>query len=664
MRDTEVLVRFRPWNAEAYVLPGTRLVEAAAEAGIVLDAPCGGEGLCGKCRVLVAAGGGEPTPIEREQLSADELRAGWRLACQSEVRGPTEVVVPPPSAKLQIDVEAETEKGSELFSASTALPDPPVQKRYVELPPPARGDDLPDLLRLERAIGGETLEIDLPLLRQISGRLREADFRGTAVLADGRLLDFEPGNTVADAFAVALDLGTTTLVAELLDLGVGARWAVEARLNPQIRFGDDVLSRILYARQTPDGLRQLQETVASAVDEMIGELCRQAGIARDRIYELAVSGNTTMQQLLCGVDTSPLGEVPFVPAGGRGLPCLARELGINIHPRGAAYVMPVIGGFVGGDTVAGILATGMFGGADIAPRRVLGGADIPVCPASSVAPGRQECLPHLGKSVPAEAHGPMLLVDIGTNGEIVLLADGKLSAASTAAGPAFEGARISCGMRGCSGAIEKAVVEGGRLLINVIGNVPPTGLCGSGLIDAAAELLRHGIVTPQGRLLTPDQLPPGVSAELADRVILHDGQVSFLLAAKGETADGRPIALTQRDLRELQLATGAIRAGIVILLRRAGLEPSDLDRVLIGGGFGNFIRRSNAQQIGLLPCKIEHHRIRYMGNTSLAGARLAALSRRAREMAEGLARRTEHVDLSCDAEFHCEFAEAMIFPEA
>ena len=218
-------------------------------------------------------------------------------------------------------------------------------------------------------------------------------------------------------------------------------------------------------------------------------------------------------------------------------------------------------------------------------------------------------------------------------------------------------------MRGCTGAIEKVVVDG-RLRINVIGNVPPVGLCGSGLIDVAAELLRHGLLTPQGRLQTPDQLPADVLPDLAQRIVLHEGQVSFLLASAAETADDRPIVLTQRDLRELQLATGAIRAGIAILLRQAGLEPKDLQRVLIGGGFGNFIRRSNAQRIGLLPCEIEHRRIRYMGNTSLAGARLAALSRRARQLAEDLARRTEHVDLSTDAEFQRAFAESMIFPEA
>jgi uncharacterized 2Fe-2S/4Fe-4S cluster protein (DUF4445 family) len=498
------------------------------------------------------------------------------------------------------------------------------------------------------------MSLDVSLLRELPARLREADFRGTAVLFENRLLDFEPGNTEADAFALAIDVGTTTLVGELLDLGTGSRWAVDARLNPQTRFGDDVLSRILHSRQSPDGLTQLRDAVVQAVEEMIGQLCRQAGTGRDRIYELTVAGNTTMQQMLCGIDCGPLGEVPFAPASGRGLECPAIELGIHIHPRGVALIMPVIGGFVGGDTVAGILATGLM------PQ-----------PTSVDQWGRHFCLPMTGRNAcPTDLNacptdlieGPTLFVDIGTNGEIVLLADGKLSAASTAAGPAFEGARISRGMRGCSGAIEKVVVED-RLHANVIGNVPPVGLCGSGLIDAAAELLRHGVLTPQGRLLPPNQLPPGVLPDLAARVVMHEGHTAFVLASETESADGRPILLTQRDFRELQLATGAIRAGIVILLRRAGLEPKDLQNVLIGGGFGNFIRRSNAQRIGLLPTEIEHRRIRYMGNTSLAGARMAALSRRARDLAEELARRTEHVDLSTDAGFHRAFADAMIFPE-
>ncbi len=216
-------------------------------------------------------------------------------------------------------------------------------------------------------------------------------------------------------------------------------------------------------------------------------------------------------------------------------------------------------------------------------------------------------------------------------------------------------------MRGTVGAIEKVVVDGG-LRINVIGNVPPAGLCGSALIDAAAELLRHGVLSPQGRLAMPGDLPAGVPSDLGRRIVLHEGQAALQLAGEGETADGRPIVLTQRDLRELQLATGAIRAGIVLLLRRHGLEPTDLDRVLVGGGFGNFIRRANAQRIGLLPPGIEHRRIRYQGNTSLAGARLAAVSRRVRALADDLARRIEHVDLSRESDFESTFAEAMVFP--
>ena len=613
MREAEIPVAFQPSGKTIYVLHGTKLAEAAAGAGIVLDTPCGGEGVCGKCRVVITSGGGEPTPAELAVLSMEELRAGLRLACQTAVRGPMTVEVPRTSLlasghKILVRME----------ETSRPAGDPAVRKQYVELSVPERGDDDADLSRLEKAVG--PLTVDLELLREIPGRLRETNFRGTAVLADGHLIDFEPGNTEAEAFAVAMDIGTTTLVGALLDLNTGDELAVASRLNPQTRCGDDVLSRILHVRETPNGLLELHETIIEAVDQMIGELSDQAKIGRELIYGLAISGNTTMQQLLCRIDPSSLGEVPFVPGMGR-RPLLlpAAELGLHVHPR--ASVSPVIGGFVGGDTVSGILATRLV-----------------------------------------EAEGPTLLIDIGTNGEIVLFADGKLSAASTAAGPAFEGARISHGMRASNGAIEKVVVDG-RLRLGVIGDGAPVGLCGSALIDLAAELLRHHLLAANGHLQTPDQLSGDVPPELAQRIVLRDGQAAFLIAPETETGSGKPIVLTQRDVRELQLATGAIRCGIAILLRRAAVEPAQLERVLIAGGFGNFIRRSNAQQIGLIPREVPRHRIRYQGNTSLAGARLMALSRRARTMAEDLARRAEHVDLSRDADFHTAFAEAMIFPE-
>ena len=629
MRETEVAVTFQPSGKTVHVLRGTGLLEAAVGAQIVLDQPCGGAGTCGKCRLVVVASASHPTESEIDCLTPEELEAGVRLACQASVDGPTTVDVPQESLlashhKILVDGNR---------PSATSI-DPAVRKQYVELPPPDRDDAADDLTRLQRAIG--PFHIGLELLREMPARLRAANFRGTAVLIDGELIDFEPDNTESQIHAVAIDIGTTTLAGMLMNLSdstahgdnradneldEGNQLAVASRLNPQTRFGDDVLSRILHAQDGPQALGELQESIIEGVDGMIGELATEAGIGVEQIYEVTFSGNTTMQQLLCGIDPSALGGVPFVPAVGRGLLLPATQLGLHIHPRATACLLPVIGGFVGGDTVSGILATGL-----------------------------------------AVNDGPTLLIDIGTNGEIVLFADGKLTAASTAAGPAFEGARILHGMRGTQGAIEKVVVDQ-QLHTNVIGDIPPTGLCGSALIDVAAELLRHGLLTPEGRLCSADQLPDGTLPDLARRIVSHEGHPAFVLAWESETATGKAVLLTQRDLRELQLATGAIRAGIAILLRRAGVAPAELKAVLLAGGFGNFIRRSNAQRIGLIPPEVPRPRIRYQGNTSLAGARMIAVSKQARIAADELARRTEHLDLSRDAEFQTAFGDAMIFPD-
>ena len=467
------------------------------------------------------------------------------------------------------------------------------------------------------------LKADLAVLRRLPEVLRKCNFEGTAVLADHRLIGFEEGDTTAECFGVAFDIGTTSLVGSLLDLRTGEELAVVSRLNPQVSYGDDVLSRIEHASASPAGREDLQKSVAAAIGEMIGELCKQAKVERSRVYEVAVAGNTTMEHLLCGIDPSAMGRVPFTPAYSQGLILPAEELGLDIAEGGAAYVFPVIGGFVGGDTSAGILAARL-----------------------------------------EEAGGPALLVDIGTNGEIVLAHGGKLLAASTAAGPAFEGARISCGMRAAPGAIEKVLFDG-ELHCSVVGGGTPTGLCGSGLIDAAAELLRTEVVTPEGRMLPPQDLPDSVPAAMRQRVLLDEkGQPRFLLhKTSGGAKKAKAVTLSSRDIRELQLATAAIRAGIAVLLRKAGLRTADLKCVLIAGGFGSFIRRSNAQRIGLLPPEMDHTRIHYIGNASLEGARWALVSVEARKRAEELARRAEHVELSQDADFLTVFADSMIFPE-
>lgn len=615
MSDQQVRVTFEPNGRAVYVLAGTKIVEAAARAGLTLDTPCGGQGTCGKCRVQITTGAPPASERDKKVFSRKELHAGWRMACQTALVAESRIHIPDSSlfaSQAQILTEAQKERTEVL---------PAVRKVHVELTAPTLDDGAADLFRLEQKVG--QIKADLPLLRQLPSLLRKNDFKGTAVLTDHRLIDFEPGDTSKHCYGAAFDIGTTTLVGSLLDLSDGRELAITSRLNPQVSFGDDVLSRILYGSQGPEALDELQQVIVKAVSEMIDGLCAEAKIERRWIYEITLAGNTTMEHLLAGIDVTQLGQVPFVPVYARGLMLSAAQLNIPIAPHGAAYLFPVIGGFVGGDTSAGILATKVN--------------DLP---------------------------GPVLMVDIGTNGEIVLANGGKMWAASTAAGPAFEGARISCGMRATRGAIEKVVIDAGELHLGTIGNAAPIGLCGSGLIDLVAELLRSGIISPEGRLLPPEDLPASLPESLRKRVILDEDGKSLFVLAQGEGASRENrVGLTYKDVRELQLATAAIRAGIKILLKQAGLTTADLKLVLIAGGFGSFIRRSNAQRIGLLPAELDHQKIHYVGNTSLNGARWALVSTEARKHAEDLARATLHVELSQDCNFQMEFAESMIFPE-
>lgn len=607
MPDREIRVKFQPQGRECDVLPGSGLLEAAAQVGLAFETPCGGGGKCGKCRVQLMEGAAPPGTADRTAFGEAELAAGWRLACQCRLTGNTVVYAPAESlfgSRHQIQTDSSTGHVGDLVPLIRCVP--------LELPEPSLGDGSADLARLSAELG--VIEIDLPFLRELPGRLRAAKFRGTAVLAGGRLLDFFEPDARADCLGVALDIGTTTLAGALIDLNTGEELAVTARMNTQVRHGDDVLSRIRFAGE-PGGLESLARAVREELSEMITALCRDAGKPADQVFEIVCSGNTTMEHLLCGIDPRALGQVPFVSSFAHGLEFPAALLELPAHPRARAYVYPVIGGFVGGDTVAGMLCT------------------------------RLDAL-----------DGPALFVDIGTNGEIVLAHGGVLRAASTAAGPAFEGARISCGMRAARGAIEKVVVDG-DLHCGVIGDTRATGICGSGLIDAVAELLRHGVISPQGRVLAGDELPPGLSDALRRRVRLDDRGEPEIVLADGAT----PVTLTQRDIRELQLASGAIRAGIAILLKQAGLVPSDLAHIFVAGGFGSFIRRRNAQQIGILPHEVARDRIRHVGNTSLSGARWALLSTEARRRAEYLAEATQHVELSMDPDFDVEFAMAMFF---
>lgn len=610
MKD-KVKVTFQPIGRTVYVLRGTLLLEAAARAGSVIGTPCGGAGKCGKCLVRITNGGNAGPGDDAAPLTEQQIADGYRLACRCRVDDDLVVEIPDSSLFQAGQKILEHDSGEDVELR------PSVTKRRVCLEPSDRTSARSDVERLTESLG--SVDVDVAVLRSLPSVLHGDADEVTATIVGGRVVQVEPGDHTDTCYGMAFDVGTTTIVGTLVDLTTGLDLAVASTVNPQTSFGDDVISRIQKCREQEDGLNVLRRAVMEAIEKVTGEAAGEAGVSRGNICEAVFAGNTTMQQILCGISPSSLGELPFLPAFREPLALRAEELGLDINPAAGVLVFPQIGGFVGGDTVAGILATRM-----------------------------------------RETGEPTLLVDVGTNGEIVLAHDGKLIATSVAAGPAFEGARIVNGMRATNGAIEKVLFDG-DVRINVIGNAAPTGLCGTGLIDTAAALLRSGILDVTGRILDPEELPAELPEPFRRRVRAEDGQNAFVLAEAAESGTGEAVCLYQRDIRELQLANGAIRAGISILLRMEGIEAADLGWVLLAGAFGNFIRRSNARRIGMLPA-VPTERIRFVGNTASFGAKRALLSENEKEYAARVIEETRHVDLSLSPDFQVEFGNAMLFP--
>ena len=436
------------------------------------------------------------------------------------------------------------------------------------------------------------------------------------ILTDGDSIEVEGDEAPIGTCGVAFDLGTTTVAGSLYDLHTGDECAVRATMNHQVVHGDDVISRIAAVRSDPSMLLQLQRLAVETLNEVIDALCVSTGRSSSDIQRITVAGNTTMQQLLLGIDPSALGEKPFTPAFLHAQKIAAGKLGLKAHAEAEVIVFPQIGGFVGGDTVAGLLSAH----ADIFEK-------------------------------------PTLLVDIGTNGEIALFSKGEILTASTAAGPAFEGARISQGMRAVTGAIDQVWLHQGALCYHVIGGTQPKGLCGSALIDLVALLLRVGLLDEMGVLGIVDSKPSLLAEPLKDRLVQTERGTRFVLAFAQE---GTPLVLlTQQDIRELQLASGALRSGIDTLLKKAGLTALDLDSVMLAGGFGNYIRCEHAMEIGLLP-HVPLKRIRSVGNASLTGAKRVLLSNAELARAEHIRDCSEHVELASEPGFTDAFMDAMM----
>lgn len=606
-------VRFLPEGITVEVPPGNTLLQAAARAGIVLKGACGGEGVCGRCRVQVQEG--KVTSPPNPRLSPQERQEGWVLACQAVPGGEVAVFVPESSVFTAHRVL----KAEESLTLQTK--EPLWWEEKLSLPPPTLEDNTDDWGRLRWALqqrGIAPLWPSRHLLTELPRTLRAADWQVKVELAflDKALYELQgikPAGREEGAWGVAVDLGTTTVAAELVDLATGQVVATAGTYNRQAAFGDDVISRIVYATETPRGREELQQAILETVNGLIDELCREAGISFKDIRAVVGAGNTTMVHLLLNLDPTYIRLEPYVPAANAPPPVKAAKLGLKAHPEAWVYLVPGVASYVGGDVVAGVKVTGI---------------------------GEEEEL--------------TLFLDIGTNGEMVLGNREWLMACACSAGPAFEGSGITCGMRAVAGAIEEVEVSPGgeEVFYRTVDGKKPLGICGSGLISLLSSLLRAGVIDRSGRFV-----------EGLDTPRLREGEEGkeFVLVWGESTGHGRDIYVTQGDLQNLLRAKAAIFAGLRTLLSLVGLEAAALERVYIAGGFGRFIDVEDAVGIGMLP-DLPRERYAYVGNTSLKGARLCLLSRRAWQETAELARRITYVELSVGNLFMEEFMAALFLP--
>jgi uncharacterized 2Fe-2S/4Fe-4S cluster protein (DUF4445 family) len=601
------------------VEPGTVLLRAAHAQGVDITATCGGRGRCTSCRVKVVEGVAPPATISDQlQLGDDLVREGYRLACQLAPTEPLVVQLAPPldeSAFQILGVERDA-----VARARVAV-DAGIRKRAVRVQlPQEEHHQTSDLEQLGLAAGIAPVDVPLDVVRTLPSTLREAKGEVTVVTFHGAPLGVERGDTTAMAFGVAIDVGTTSVVTTLLELASGEVMASVSSLNPQATFGGDLMSRIAFAQWNPSNLRTLQSRVIGLLNQQIDELLGRTGVLAQWIYKLTVVGNTCMHHVLLGIDPTYVGLSPYSAVLRHPLVLPARTLRLKVNPEARVCFLPLVAGFVGADAVGAALAT------------------------------------RLDESARVRA-----VVDIGTNGEVVMGTRDRLMACSAPAGPALEGAQIRHGMRGAVGAIDRVWIDDGDLRFHVIGEGPPQGICGSGIIDAVAAALDIGLVDWTG--LIQIERRGGFAPPLAARLAERGEERLLVLAPRGEAAGGGEIVLTQDDVRQVQLAKGAIGGGIRMLQRVLGVPDEALVELMLAGGFGNYLSIRSAVRIGLIPA-LPLDRIRYVGNAAALGAQLALVSEAERARAERLARSIEHLSLATHPDFQDLFVEAMNFPKA
>jgi len=610
---TRVRLRFEPDGNEVRVPSGTPIFDAASWNGIAIDSTCGGYGTCKKCKVKILSGDVPVGPIDPRAFTQSELDDGWRLACRAGARTDLVVEVPPLQTRP---------KAALAGVGRHVILRPSVQKRHLVIEEPTLEDQRSDLQRVLDGLDDLEPNTSIELLRELGTTMRAARFDVTAVVCDRELIALEPGDTTARRFAIAFDLGTTTVVATLLDLETGQPAAVRSMLNRQQPYGADVITRISATMMDSSALQALRDRAHETLAELTGEVLAEAEVAKSEVYEITICGNVTMMQLALGIDPEPLSMAPFVVAAHELPPVKASDFGVDVHPRAPAFVFPSLGAYVGGDIVAGMLASGLT---------------------------RDKRL--------------RLFIDVGTNSEMALGSVDRVLATAAPAGPAFEAAQIRCGMRAADGAIEgvKIAGDGLGLDLEVIGDCEPVGMCGSGLVDAVAELVHHGLLDRSGRFIPNEDAAEQFPA-LAPRLTKIGEERVFVLAWRDERhVVENSVFLSQRDVRELQFAKASIATGWDILLRELGVDASEISQVLLAGSFGAYLTPLSAVRIGLVP-RMALPRIMSAGNVAGEGAKIAALSLRERAEAESILREVEYVELSGRADFNDLFIDQLSFP--
>ncbi len=621
-------VRFLPHDKEIAFPEWGSVLHAAMEAGVHVNASCGGEGLCGKCRVIIEKG-----HIEggiSEHLGKEDLDAGYRLACRCRIKSDLTVRVPveseidssvlnriPPRRTARIQqMNLDDLKSKGLFI-------PPVEKRYLELPEPTSSDNLADTSRIVNFLrvkhDEHRLVVRLPVVRKIPKILREADFKITVTLdrpvfegGKSHIINIEPGDTTGRNFAIAVDIGTTTIYGQLIDLITGSVLAEHGDFNGQISYGEDVISRIIYAEK-PGGLDTLHEVVIRTINRIIDHVTQGSRVDRQQVSTITFAGNTTMTQILLRIDPSHIRLSPYVPATTLYPSVRAVDLGIDLVDHATALVYPSVSSFVGGDIVAGVMGSGI----------------------------------HLSDQL-------SLFIDIGTNAEIVIGNRDWLACAACSAGPAFEGGGVQFGMRADRGAIEDFSVDPYTLepMLLTVGNVRPRGICGSGLINIVARLFEAGIIDNLGKF----------NRDLKSyRLREEDGVYEYALALRERTQIDRDIVITENDIGNLVRAKGAIYSGCQTLLEEVGLKIADLDRIVLAGGFGSHIDVEMAMTIGLLP-QIDPDKITYIGNGSLLGARMCAVTNRIRKDVVNVMKKMTNFELSETPSYMAHYVAALFLP--